>query len=108
MKNKIKKDIQKIFNGNMLKSLVDDFNEQANRNNLILRLDKKNKSLYWEDLSKSIAINDVIEFRDDTGYLMKAVVTAKGYSGVTARDKEQRKLKVFYKDINNYYNRSKK
>ena len=102
-----KKIIEEIFNGEVLKGLVDDFNKQAkNKNQLLLRFDNKKKRIYWEDLTKSINCNDVIEF-EDQGILRKAVVTAKGKTGITARDREQRQIKLEYKNIINYYKRKK-
>lgn len=101
-----KKIIEEIFNGEIIKGLVDDFNKQANKDKLLLRFDGKKKRVFWEDLTKSINCNDIIEF-DDNGVLKKAVVTAKGRSGVTARDREQRQIKLVYKDIINYYRRNK-
>lgn len=67
----------------------------------------KNGDFNLYDLSKSISVDDVIIFKEK-GLLKKAVVTAKGKRGVTARDYKQSLIKINYKDIENFEYREKR
>jgi len=93
---KISKVIDEVFSSNAIGELVNTFNKASNKSSLKLRLNDRN--LFFEDLSKSITRNDLIEF-EENNLIVKAVVTAVGKHGVTARDKDQRKVQIKFQNI---------
>lgn len=98
----IKNRIEKITEKEKIKNLQNDFLKF--KNPFATKIIFRNDDFIVVDLSKAIEKNDIIIFQEGMKF-KKAVVTAKGKDGVTARDKKNEKIKIRYSSILNWKKR---
>ncbi len=97
----LKEKIENILSKDQLYNLKNNFNKG---NKFATKILFKNNTFVADDFSKSINVNDIIYFNEN-GKIIKAIATAKGKHGVSARDKNQSLIKIRYRDILDYKKR---
>lgn len=100
----MKQKIENILGKEKIADLVKAYEKTSNKFAARIFFDKEKNQFLVEDLQERLDINDVVYFEENRN-LQKAVVTAKGKHGVTARDSKQDRLRIRYKNIIDYRKR---